>query len=191
MRSVLPSEVRALLDRVQIRSGETAGLDLFPAGRGGEDEVVVFPQPSPGAALVFGDSADAEAGIAAQPEPDSVGIAPLSLGACVATHNPGLINVNTAPIDLVEAAMRSAGRGGLEAIIEARAAGKPASLASSPGDDRRGSRSRLGLTTTSTVWAFRIDARVGPIVRSWWAVYERGGRGPKEWRCVQRLAITD
>lgn len=57
-----------------------------------------------------------------------------AIGALIATHNPlpirrepmeaGSINVNTAPIELIELALRLHQRDGLEQIAEARAAGR-------------------------------------------------------------------
>ena len=39
-----------------------------------------------------------------------------ALGAVIATHNPAAINVNTAPADLVEAALRVVGRQGWSSL---------------------------------------------------------------------------
>ncbi len=40
----------------------------------------------------------------------------------------------------------------------------------------------------STAWAFRVDCRVGGVLRSWWCVYADAG---SNWERVQRIAITD
>lgn len=118
-----------------------------------------------------------------------------ALGALVATHNPlpgrrggrdpGAVNVNTAPIDLVERAMRLAGIDAIDAVLAARRRGEPARV---PG----GSRTRDGvnprLTHVSSAWSFRVDCSVENLTQSWWLVYVHDG---SNWTLVQRLAITD
>ncbi len=114
----------------------------------------------------------------------------LSVGALIATHPTGSINVNTAPWPLVEATARALGQSGsLGLIEEARLAGKPATFSA------RGSRDALKKTPTlissSASWSMRIDIAVGPVNqsrlrRSWWAIYQRRGG---QWSCTQRLAI--
>lgn len=117
----------------------------------------------------------------------------LSVGAWIATHpmgDSGSINVNTAPLPLIEAAMSSAGRGGIEAIITARQEGQRAPLPAADRADNRGGASSHTprLVGTSSSWALRIDVRVGAVQRSWWCVYQQtSGR----WECVQRLVIPD
>ena len=76
---------------------------------------------------------------------------PLAIGSAIAIHNPlrsssnrgrtrqdsperPVVNVNTAPLELVRTALRLAGRGGAEVISESRAA---RSLAAVPEGDRR------------------------------------------------------
>lgn len=111
-----------------------------------------------------------------------------ALGTFVATHSPNAgdapapINVNTAPRPLLEQAMRLALRGGIEEILEAREAGEQASVPSGDAE----SESRIVLVGSSSVWSFRVDAMVGPVRRSWWAVY-RESEG--EWRCAQRVPV--
>jgi hypothetical protein len=165
LRSALLDEVRQAIDEVNIRRGEPPGLDLF-LGVASSKGLHVFPM---------------SASIA---PPDVPG----AIGAFVATHPSGLININTAPIDLVEAALRLAGRGGLEQIVATRTEGRTASLASLPrvaGQGEKGFR----ITAGSSAWSFRIDIRVGPLRRSWWSVYV--GQGSNRWECAQRLAIPE
>jgi hypothetical protein len=112
-----------------------------------------------------------------------------SLGAYVATHNPGHLNVSTAPVVLLEAALRDAGRGGLEAILAARSEGRQAPIptpASNATDDAR-SNVGEGFVSVSDAWAFRVDVRAGHVRRSQWLQYRRE---ESRWRCVQRLFIT-
>lgn len=98
----------------------------------------------------------------------------------------GRINVNTAPREVVEQALRAAGRGGLELVLAARVEGRSVSL----GDLRvssSSSRAAPQIIGSSFAWSFRIDVQVGPLRRSWWAVYMKAR---STWECVQRLAIA-
>lgn len=112
-----------------------------------------------------------------------------TLGAYVATHNPGQLNVSTAPMALLEAALRDAGRGGLEEILAARSEGRQAPIPTPASDakDETGSNVGESFVSVSDAWAFRVDARAGRVRRSQWLQYR-----PQEskWRCVQRLFIT-
>lgn len=117
----------------------------------------------------------------------------LSIGAWIATHpvsESGSINVNTAPLLLVESAMAVAGRGGIEAIIAARREGRRAPLPGAVEDADGGAAPGRAprLVGASSSWAVRIDVRVGAAQRSWWVVYQQiSGR----WECVQRCVIPD
>ena len=187
LRLALPAEVRRAVDYVQIPRGEAPGLDLFSARR--PASVALFPDGADGDRLIFGPAeqvwvSDRPARLQKKDEREAV-------GAYIATHNPGRINVNTAPIELVDQALRVSGRGGLDQIVEARADGRSAAPAG--GREASGNRGRttVQLTSSSTAWAFRIDTSVGAtqgasVRRSWWAVYARSG---SNWECVQRLAI--
>jgi hypothetical protein len=100
-----------------------------------------------------------------------------------------LINVNTAPVPLLEAALRAGGRSGLEQILQARAAHRrfqPGRL--DQGATPANASGAPELVSSSPSWAFRIDAHAGPVRRSWWAVYQRSS---SSWECVQRLTIDD
>ena len=118
----------------------------------------------------------------------------IALGAQVATHNgaPTRININTCSLNLLQAALRSANRGGIEAIVQARSRGRPADISV----DRRSENLRIDRVNTSSVrlvassrcWAFRIDVRVNRVHRSWWSVFEKSTSG---WKCVQRLVVPD
>lgn len=199
-------EVPVLLDvlaegactiEVRVTAWDQGGLVPFDAARGGSplgsdlpievkravEWITVGKDTAPGLDLAVGN----DALVSAFPEGGAMEGPPFSVGARVATHNDGWINVNTAPIDLVETAMRLAGRGGLEQIVAARAQGKQATM-SDLGDTGDPDDLAPELVGQSRAWAFRIDVRVGLLRRSWWAVYERGGQ---KWECVQRLAIPE
>ncbi len=113
-----------------------------------------------------------------------------SVGALVATHPTGGVNVNTAPWPLVQATARALGQSGSLSIVEeARLASEPASFSAQP--SRETIKNTPALVSSSSSWAMRIDIEVGPtnqspLRRSWWAIYQqRGG----QWTCTQRLVI--
>jgi hypothetical protein len=194
LRLSLPSDVLAQLDMARLppeSDPAPLGLDLLTSDA--EVGFDVFPRLPPSPVRRFGDAS-------AEDEPTSAAPAPLAIGALVATHNfdPVRINANTAPMPLVEAALRLAGRGGLEQIVAARAAGKltnpgERTNAARDSDDSAGSIPQI--VASSDCWAFRIDVHVALLRRSWWAIYAPGRDDPntpqrETWRCVQRLPIT-
>ncbi len=168
--ALLPRELAAALDHLGDDYAERPGLDLLAA----VCEPRVFP------------AAGTEA-----------------LGDHAATHNPPrpptssptssgsrpVVNINTAPLPLIESVYRARGLGGIDAILDARAAGRVAS----PGAQRAPRQTIANDNTPlpvsmSTAWAFRIDCRAGGVLRSWWCVYADTG---SNWERVQRLAITE
>jgi len=186
LRLALPSWARDSLSGFEARSNRPAGLDDLAR----HTDTPVFPCSVPSETVVFGAGTSSPSS-REQPEP--------ALGSHVATHNPlpnsggrvrrrvspPAINVNTATMDVVEAALRAAGRGGLEQITAARTEGKPFA----PGDApviRQGSG--INLVASSSVWAFRIDTRVDRVRRAWWCVYALDGT---DWKLVQRLVVTE
>jgi len=126
---------------------------------------------------------------------------PVAIGGLIATHNPPpslvrarrrsprarapRINVNTAPVPLLEVALRSAQRTGLDVIVESRARGRMAQAppGGSLSEDGAAGSSRPQLMGVSDCWAFRIDARVDALERSWWVVFARENN---EWSLIQR-----
>ncbi len=120
-----------------------------------------------------------------------------AIGALLSTHSPGgsgrqgrtppiWLNVNTAPVPLLRRAFALAGMDGVDAIEQARAEGEqsPVNLrASSRGGEKIAS---IRFVNASPVWAFRIDAEVGGVRRSWWEVWSLTSG---TWEVVQRLAI--
>ncbi len=113
-----------------------------------------------------------------------------AVGALIATHPTGGVNVNTAPWPLVQATGRALGQSGALSIVEAaRSAGEAASFSAQPSQDAI--RDTPALVSSSSSWAMRIIIEVGPtnhspLRRSWWAIYQRRGG---QWTCTQRLAI--
>jgi len=174
LRSAVPGGILERFDQANAAKErrEPAGLDQFGAGS----------DPMAG---------DRSALRSAFPAPDEADV--LSIGAWIATHpvgDSGSINVNTAPLPLIEAAMALAGRGGIEMIINARRDGRRAPLPAAIETGSQGAQPNLAprLVGASNSWAVRIDVRVGSIQRSWWSVYRQSsGR----WECVQRLVIPD
>ncbi len=191
LRLALPAKVKRVLDQVTIRSDQTPGLDLFTAAHQLTKRTNVFPKPDGSQPMVFERAGGQEptpppAESSPAERPAALSIPPV-IGAYVATHNPGRINVNTAPMELVEAALRLAGRGGLEHIVAARSADRLALLNDLPRTAEL-NRTAPRIAASSNAWAFRIDLRVGTLRPSWWAVYAK----PRStWECVQRLAISE
>lgn len=187
LRLALAQDVLSALDELRLEPDEKPGLDLFVEPASGGNHVRAFPTVADDNPVQYGADSmpDHEPSAPSMVEERET---PPSIGSSIATHNPGFINVNTAPIDLVEAAMRSAGMGGLEQVIQARSEGK---LASAPSPSARfgpPDNARLGLVSASPAWSFRIDIEIGSLHRSWWAVYIRES---SKWECVQRLAISE
>ncbi len=200
LRLSLPTEVLLRLDALQLppESDPTPlGLDLFNSElTDGDAEVHVFPRAAAADPVVFG---NAPANDFARGTPAAT--AKVALGGLVATHNhdPVRINVNTAPLPLVGAALRAAGTSGLEPIVESRRKGQSASAgqqrANRETSDSVEARSIPQIVTVSDSWAFRIDLHVGRLKRSWWAMYVPTPDNPdtpqrETWGCVQRLPIT-
>ena len=199
LRQALPDAVRSLMDRAPVGGSITRGLDLLHRDDRSTG-AIVFPQPPQLPPMAFSVAPDraAAAGVA------SPGMAEMpwhsAVGANVATHapDPPVVNVNTAPLPLLERAFRESRRGGLEMVIAARKAGVSATL-STPvrpparvGSQRTSGlpdREGLVLATTSKAWSFRVDAEVGSTRRSWWLVFTRTDTTP--WSLVQRLEVIE
>jgi hypothetical protein len=174
LRLALPPAIADIASRITrlTAAGQILGLDTL-AQEAEERSVDLFPVPGDGSA------SDGPAG-AVDASKDAV-------GACIGTHNSGrLVNINTAPMRLVEATLRLAGRGGTEEIRRARAQGQAAIVP--PPVSRTASEDTLSPVPSpgSHVWSFRIDASVGPVERSVWTVYSADSG---QWGCVQRLVI--
>ncbi len=188
LRLALPAQVRRVLDRATLPSDQPLGLDLFSSPRRTDQRIGVFPTHGPSQPMIFGPGRDGEPlaqSLSSSEEQAGASITP-AVGEFVATHNPGRINVNTAPMVLVEAALRLAGRGGMEQIFAARSEGQRATVGGLPTNAPPGRAPEIA--ATSNAWAFRIDIHVGSLQRSWWAVYVKSR---SEWECAQRLAIPD
>lgn len=195
LRLAVPEHVLHVIDHAATTPGASLGLDEFSGA--GDAHVPVFPCAGHvDAPRWFGavstEQSRRDAFWAAPPNAEA------AIGAWVSTHNrdPVRINVNTAPVALLEQAMRLAGRGGMDAILEARAAGRPANV---PNEPPRESPSHIGdlrLVNQSHAWAFRVDvvvfgARGGPTVRSSrWQVYVRSPI-TLEWERLQQRVIAE
>jgi hypothetical protein len=184
IRLALPQEVMIAVDALTIDEKENLGLDLFSLPDGDDaSELRIFPLCGESEPVTVGKS---------QPSPFQKIQEPVQtvcVGAHVATHNKSFINVNTAPIDLIDAAMRTAGRSGVEQIQVARAQGKPAVAPQTTSTNK--DSDRIQIVGTSTIWSFRCDIFGGPRKRSWWMVYTKGSNTTKPWECVQRIAINE
>ncbi len=191
LRLALPETIAEHLDRLEPRRWRKAGLDQCSDADG---EAVLFPRASTTSAVhLFAEDFGARVDLRADLHFPTSGDGD-ALGAYIATHNttapgaPATINVATAPMPLVEAALRVAGRGGIEHITSARQQGAPIAVEelATRDADASGRPSKVRLVAQSSVWAMRIDCRVGAVRRSWWAVYTQSD---SDWGCVQRVAV--
>ena len=176
IRLALPREVIETLEANR-RRGELPGLDWFAE----EDGESPFP-PAPSVQHIDGGTRLSWPGSAQR-----------VVGAWVATHNTAKLNVSTAPLAILEAALRELQRGGIDRVVAARQKGEhvpiPPAGTDAPQDEPR----RIKLVSTSDCFAFRVDARAGKVRRSFWLVYQPGAVSEADqprWRCVQRLLIT-
>ncbi len=205
LRLTLADDARRTLDRVKYMENSPLGLDQLLDHTANDYEASVFPRSAPSDVLWFGDG-ERTGPVADAPD----GGAPLTLGSVIATQNGNnarsarrtgrrsrasaserrsVVNVNTAPIGLIESALRAAGRGGIEVVVDARTRGESVPLGSlTDGRSQQQQANAPVLVGSSSAWAFRIDISVGPLVRSWWTVY---AISRSQWECVQRLAITE
>lgn len=182
LRLALSQPVLSAIDGLELAPGQQAGLDLVANALDKDSGWKVFPQCPASEAVQFGNRERIELDKNAAEHS-------LAIGALVSTHCPeATTNVNTAPIPLIEAAMRTAAIGGIEQVIASRAAGRLAQAPAHQSRDGKLESGRVRLVSTSSAWSFRIDIHVGPLRRCWWAVYTQGN---SEWECVQRLAITE
>lgn len=193
LRLALPEEVRRAVDALESANSAEPGLDLFVDR---EEMLRAFPRADRADPKVFQVGQTAGAASSGRPDDEQQPQLVSGIGAFIATHNrdPVRINVNTAPMPLVEAALRTAGRGGLDVIRANRREGRASNAPSGSTSHRQDEERRVLIVGSSDTWAFRIDLRVNRTQRSWWCVYERGtdaSRRGTPWRCVQRLLITE
>ena len=121
---------------------------------------------------------------------------PTAIGGRVATHNPwptrsgttrsrsdAVININTAPVDLIEMVFTSFNLGDPGSIFEKRGSGELATYTTQRQDANQKS---IRLVSVSRVWSFRTDVWVGTIRQSYWSTYANQGGN---WKLVQRIGI--
>lgn len=120
------------------------------------------------------------------------------IGGILSTHNPwparsgqtrtrsaAAINMNTAPMALLSQVSHRFHTGDLDQAMQQRAQGKMVTMSQSL--QSTGGTS-LRLVGVSSVWSFRIDVRVGNLLRSCWCVYaNRGGH----WAIMQRIMVDE
>ena len=145
LRLLLPEDVRQLVDALD---ADPDGLDTFATLHGDRR---IFPSPAS--------------------HVPALGTL-LSTAERPAAQPTVRLNVNTTPAPLLAQALRLAGRGGYEQIMERRAMGQRSGPPPTREDDRAGSP-RIVLVASSSSWGVRIDLRVGSVRRSWWTVWTR------------------
>jgi hypothetical protein len=190
----LPAEVA---DSIGALDGDADGIGPDMVDRASVDGPV-YPIPNRGEPVVYGDamsggrswSIDQQTTTEAELNgPPSVcelvaflGISPpRRLVREQADEQPHPININTAPIPLLESVLSRSGLDAIDGIIEARTEGRPATLNLTLDED-----STVRLVTRSTLWGFRCDVRTGSVFRSHWVVFEQTGG---VWRLVRRIVI--
>lgn len=123
---------------------------------------------------------------------------PEAIGARIATHNPWpnssgqtrsrggvTINVNTAPMVLLEQIMDRFDVSDLDQLRQQRSEGKMARL---PQTNRDANGREVRLVGVSRVWSFRVQVSVGQLTRGMWVVYiNQGG----QWKLAQRTMINE
>lgn len=101
------------------------------------------------------------------------------------------INVNTAPIKVLESTMLITGRNGIEQIIQVRQQGKTANVPAVSVDSNIQDNNAPQLVSVSNCWSFRIDIKYANVKRAWWLVYQKSSLTRNQWECVQRLVIPE
>ncbi len=191
LRLTLPEMFRLTLDQSAEALSRSAplGLDTMLHATDGAG-METFPQPAAASPRMYADIArTASAGDGSDSGLGSVLPASSAVGAFLATHGHGpdtiTLNVNTAPMQLLESAMLVTQSDLRSTITAARGRGEPARV-------QRGSPGMEGpsveFASASSCWAFRVDVTVGPAHRSEWLVYQRHRNS---WQEVQRLVIPE
>lgn len=198
---VLPPEAESSMIRVLensfIHQGAEIGIRIYAWDQQGmfpkNSEELGFGSPIKTVAWKNSDLLGVDEGSAAAfPTPHN----PAAIGGLIATHNPwptrsgttrarggAQININTAPRALIESVHERFNLSDPSWIFEKRSASEFVVLTKQiEGADR----TPMSFVSASSVWSFRIDARIGTISRSCWCVYASQGGS---WRMVQRVAI--
>lgn len=118
-------------------------------------------------------------------------------------YGDGALNVRTAPLPLLEAALRGADPSAARQLLVARQTGEPippAVLASIQRRTAAGDADRLvALSAGSTAAAFLVTIEHGRVARRWWLVAELGDprgieesrrRARPQWRWMERRRIA-
>lgn len=219
LRSHVPPDVLRAAEAIMTSATPITGLDQVAAELGREDRergAYVFPAwVSRTSAMIHREPGGQQAPTE-RPQEGHSGVPEriLAFGDFFAARpKPAggdaiLINPNTAPLPLVEAALRQMGRGGIEVVRQARTDGKHVALPTAPPNASGGLGERemdIEFVVRSDAWAFRTDIVLDGVQRSWWSVYHlqsaddpsrAASPGPESddtsaWRCVQRCAIFD
>lgn len=177
-RAALPEDARDSVANVSVPKGTPPGIDLAAPSSVRSH----WPAHAPMELREFG----ATQGERSSPRVVESAHSEPAIAALVASHLEGApsINVNTAPMALIEAAERIAQRSLADAVRTARTAGKRAPLPPPPAGAHDAAQVRF--VGSSDCWSFRVDIFCGPVRRSWWITYRQSRDG---WQCVQRLRI--
>ncbi len=193
LRFAAPAEILRHVDEFELDDADVIGLDLFTK-LDNDDRFIVFPAHGPTSSVQYFVQSDTTHHDQHRKDSSASfriieGEQP-ALGAILATHlpSPGRININTAPIPLIEQALLEAGRGGLDMIKQHRLTGSAVPLSNLPREDSGDRQSSLQFVGSSSAWSFRVDVNCGIAQCSWWMVYQQRDSG---WECVQSLVIDE
>lgn len=184
LASAIPSDITASLKDADAPFGSDQLADRDVRRR-------VFPRHKTAEPQVFGGGAPASSpDVHEQKKGD---VAATELVAFLTPTPPGrrwtqeaslvMLNVNTTPLPLLTRAFVRSGIDALDQIVAAREAGEQTSLELTIDDN-----APIRFTSSSPLWAFRIDAKCSSVMRSTWSVFEqRGG----SWRLMRRIMIDE
>ncbi len=184
LASAIPGDITASLKDVEAPFGS----DQLA---GGDARRRVYPRHTPTKPWVFGGGAPASNPDV--PEEPNGELAVTELVAFMTPTpprrrgsqeaSPVMLNVNTTPLPLLTRAFVRSGIDALDQIVAAREAGEQTSLELTIDDN-----APIRFTSSSPLWAFRIDAKYSSVMRSTWSVFEqRGG----SWRLMRRIMIHE
>ncbi len=133
-----------------------------------------FPVPLPAPVTFWGAGTGLSQGTAAQVDQRNRP----SLAVAVCPHAEHRININTAPVEVLELAYQALGREGVDALIERRRGGTFSEATGSAGEPKD-----IRLVDSSMVWNAAITASWNGVTRTWWVVI---AGNPRQMRIVQR-----
>ena len=197
LRMTIPPDVLRWVDGLNYANTSISLGWLLESQSFDDGALKIFPEALERDVVHFGDSNDELRNTANDQNSPSQALLGYVTPHTYASDTELKLNVNTAPIELLESALRLAGRGGIEQIIEARRQGESANIATSPKHDDPLSNAPE-FVTQSDLWSFRVDFQSRHLQRSWWCVYRyvkstHSNKVASEstWHCIARYVIPE